>query len=631
MRPRKPLLTLTVVALAIMALAMTGAVGASTDGATQNGPTVDPVGDVVTDQHIEDCAADPPDDYADPDDPEGVIGWADGFWYNEPLNIDTSDGLNDEELQNLGARTTARVEAIRCLDAPNGTPPVEIQSREEYQEENSGFYENVSEKDRLSDNAVFETMLMISSEENSIDIRESNRGETVGGFYSYAEERIVIVSDDPDDLLIEEFVLAQEVGHAIQDQQFNLSSFDRPTTDIDNGILGLIEGDMNLVDQRYNRACEEGLWNEPCITENNTGEQGGGGDLPSWGLYFQGFQPYNDGPPYIQSIYNESGWDEIDSMYDDPPMSAYATVYPDEYEDIELADVEVPDQSNDEWERTTYNNSINYDTLGIASISAMFMAPAYETSGQQTVYPPSEILNTGPDGEIDDERPLNYAHPAVKGWRDDKIYTYRNDGDAGAVWKIEWASEQDAREFLTNYKDLIDIRNGESVDGLTDTYEFGDNSDYDMALTIVTDGSTVTIVTAPTVDALSAIHDVSLQEESDETDSGSDEGSSGDGDGSDGDGGDGDDGDGTDGEEQDSEDGDGTDGDDGMDGDGEDSSDGGMSDDEMDGDDGDNGTSDDAESGDDASSDDDGAGFGIVAGALAVFLSMLAARHRRRD
>ena len=627
MRPRKLLLTLTVAALAIMALSMTGAVGASTDGATQHGPTVGPVGDVVTDQHIEDCAADPPDDYADPDDPEGVIGWADGFWYNEPLDIDKSDGLNDEELQNLGARTTARVEAIRCLDAPNGTPPVEIQSREEYQEENSGLYENVSDKDRLSDNAVFETMLMISTAEDSIDIREANRGETVGGFYSYAEERIVIVSDDPDNLLIEEFVLAQEVGHAIQDQQFNLSSFDRPTTDIDNGILGLIEGDMNLVDQRYNKACQDGLWNEPCVTENNSDEAGGGGDLPSWGLYFQSFQPYNDGPPYIRSIYNESGWDEIDSMYDDPPMSAYATVYPDEYEDIELADVEVPDQSNDEWERVTYNGSLNYDTLGIASISAMFMAPAYETSGQESVYAPSNILNTGPDGEVDDKRPLNYAQPAVNGWRDDKIYTYRNDDDAGAVWKLEWATEEDVQQFLTNYRELIDIRGGQSVEGLENTYEFGDNSDYDMALTLVTDGSTVTVVTAPTVDDLSAIHDVGLEQESDETDEGGDDGDSGDGESGDGDG------NGMDGDGENSDDGDGTDGEDGTDGDGEDSSDGGMNDDEMDGEDGgsSNDTAgEDAESGDD-SSDGDGAGFGVVAGALAVLLSMLVARRRRHE
>jgi hypothetical protein len=598
MRTRTTVFVFVVALVAITAVAVPGA--ATLDEGVESTAASGPNGDAVAaGDHIESCTAEPPEDFADPEDEDGVIGWVDGIWYNEPLNINTENGLNDTEVTELGARTSARVEAIRCIDAVDGTPPIEIQTREEFKNNQSGLYANVSDKDRLSDNAVFETMLMISSEENSIDIREANRGQTVGGFYSFVDERIVMVTDDPENFLIEEYVLAQEVGHAIQDQQFNLSRYERPTTDLDNGILGLIEGDMNLVDQRYQEACEQDLWNEPCVSETTNESGGGGGDLPSWGLYFQGWQPYNDGPPFVQSLYEEEGWEAVNDLYENPPQSALYTTYPDTYGEVELADVEVPDQSSDEWERITWEDSLDYDTLGVGSIAAMFIAPTYESSGQQNVFDPNNILNTGPDGEVADTQPVNYQYPETEGWRDDKIYTYRNGDEAGAVWKIKWASAEDMQPFLDSYEKLVDIRNGEPVEGYENTYTFGEDSNWDMVLTIVPDGSTVTIVTAPTVDALTAIHDVDIGESSSDestptptptptpddtptpTPTPADDG------------------------DQTPTETDGTDGSDGSD------------------------STDSTETPED--SDDDGAGFGIVAGALAVTMTALVARRRRND
>ncbi len=217
---------LVVVTLALAAVVL-GAVVAPATGTTSPG-------DQLSDSHsvVEQCAADPPADFDDPDGTTAeVVGWVEGYWYDEPLNITATDGLTESELGRLSARTAARVEALRCLTVQDGLPPVEIVTREAFADNQQ--FRQVGETERLVDNAKFETTLTIGSETDSVDVRQSDTSNRVGGFYDFVSEEIVIVSDDPSSLTIDESVLAEELGHAIQDQQFDLSSYDRPTVDRD--------------------------------------------------------------------------------------------------------------------------------------------------------------------------------------------------------------------------------------------------------------------------------------------------------------------------------------------------------------------------------------------------------------
>ena len=68
-----------------------------------------------------------------PDEPRGgdTIGWENGYWYDDPVNVTTSDGLNETELSAVTARTMARVERIRDREFQS-TVPVEVISRAEY-------------------------------------------------------------------------------------------------------------------------------------------------------------------------------------------------------------------------------------------------------------------------------------------------------------------------------------------------------------------------------------------------------------------------------------------------------------------------------------------------------------------
>jgi len=484
-------------------------------------------GDQLSGSHsvVEQCAADPPADFADPDGTTAeVVGWVEGYWYDEPLDITAADGLTESELDRLSARTAARVEALRCLTVQDGLPPVEIVSREGFADDRQS--RQVGETERLVDNAKFETTLTIGSETDSVDVRQSDTSNRVGGFYNFVSEEIV-------SLTIDESVLAEELGHAIQDQQFDLSSYDRSTVDRDKGILGLIEGDIGFVVDQYLEACDSGAWTEPCVTDQGAGGGGGGADIANWALYFEQIQPYSDGPSFIQMIKQQGGWAAVDDLYADPPVTALHTVYPETYGAVEPRDIEVPDRSTDNWERVTLpgvtatGEQLTHDTLGISTIAGMFAAPGSERGTDGAVLQVRSMYNLDSDGQVDQFDPHEYAHPVTEGWRGDSLYTYvGNGGESATLWELAWNTTEDVETFVDSYEQLVEIRGGEPVEGSPHTFRFDEDSAYDMALALVPDGNRVTVVTAPTVEQLTTV-DRTLDLPTGSADGGSTDGSGG--------------------------------------------------------------------------------------------------------
>ena len=494
--------TVFAVALLVASLSLAVAVAPATADAHQ--------GD--SERVVDQCAAEPPTDFDDPDGTTTeVVGWVEGYWYDEPLNISIEDGLTAAELDQLSARTAARFEALRCLTIQDGLPPVEIVPREEFAtgQQSAG----VGETARLLDNAKFETTLTIDSQTDSTEVRQADSAERVAGFYDFISEQIVVVTEDPAALRIDESVLAEELGHAIQDQQFDLSSYERPTVDRDKGVLGLIEGDVGLVVDEYRAACEAGEWSEPCLDGGSDGGGGGDGpDIANWGLYFEEIHPYSDGPSFIEQTRAAGGWDAVNALYDDPPTSALHVTYPDTLRAVELTDPTVPDRSTDAWDRVplgvapTGGDPLTHDTLGISTITGMFAAPAYEDDTARAVLPRSATTNFDDSGFVDQFDPHEFAHPETRGWRGDAFYTYSGeDNETATVWELVWASPEDAEPFVEGYEQLVDIRGGERVEGYAHTYSFDTETGYDIAVTLVPDGDRVTVVTAPTVEALTDV------------------------------------------------------------------------------------------------------------------------------
>jgi PGF-CTERM protein len=450
---------------------------------------------------------------APPDPDEDVLGWENGYWHNESITVTRDDGLNDSELDAVVARGMARVEHIRELEFEK-TPPVEVISREAFTNDTEQRYANMTESDRVHQNIKYEALFMVGEDESAVAAQRRNQAGGVGGYYDPAAGEIKIISENVTTPKMDEITLSQELFHALQDQKFNISSFNQTTQELHNAKDGLIEGDGNLVDQLYNEECTGGIWNGSCLLPESSGAPS---DFdPHLGLYQTTFQPYSSGPPFVSTIRRSGGWEAVNDLYETPPASSEQVIHPGKYGQDEPTTVSVEDTSQEPWQRQTLNasegtSSVSFAQFGEGGLFVALWYPGFETQGQTTVIPYEAHLNQTASG-LSQTEPFLYEHPATAGWGGEKLVPYVTDDSAETsetayVYKLAWDSETDAEEFRGTWLDLMEFHGAQPVEGHEDTYRISDDREFGDAFSLTRDGDTVTIVNAPTVDDLSLVYD----------------------------------------------------------------------------------------------------------------------------
>jgi hypothetical protein len=492
--------TVAVVLLLVLAGCSAGFQG----GFDAEPPTATPVGAETSTPDPTPTAA---GDTALPDPPTDRLGWEAGYWYNESLSVTPENGLNESELEAVVARSMARVERVRELEFERQVP-VEIISRAEYRDRSSGT--EYTETFTTFDNAKFETLFLIGEERDSLAVQNTNRGSNVLGFYSSSNDSIVVVAESETPVLEGELTLGHELVHALQDQRYNLSSYVRPTRDVYNAYNGIIEGDANLVQQRYERRCGT-EWE--CLSVQSESGSGSGGDL-HLGVYFLNFFPYSDGPGFVRYHEQRGGWEAVDRIYEAPPASSEQVIYPDRYPDATPTEVELTDTNGGEWERVSPGpqrpggTRPAYATFGQSGIVSMFAYTAYDEYNGSRVVSPRSFLNADENGNVNSTDPLNYDVDYAAGWAGDRLHVYDTpgaDNETAYVWRVAWDSPAEAAEFVTGYRALLSHWGGERVDGSPNHWVVESGPFADVFYLEVT-GDTVTIVNAPTREDLGAVY-----------------------------------------------------------------------------------------------------------------------------
>ncbi|WP_256391938.1 Hvo_1808 family surface protein [Natronoarchaeum rubrum] len=438
---------------------------------------------------VGDCAAAPPADLDDPD--ADVLGWSEGYWYNESVAVNDSDGLNETELDALVGRTQARVEAIRCLEFEEDVE-VDIRTRAEFR--NASVFGNISESQRRFENVTYEALMLVGADEDAVEVQQENLGAGIGGYYEPTTDRLVVVSDDPDAVQFSEPVLAHELVHAVQDQQFNLTRYDARTIDDANAENGLIEGDARYVETLYRNACA-GAWDGTCRTVESGGTASG--DLANLPLYLLSYQPYSDGPAFVEHVRESGNWSAVDDVYDRAPNTSQEVMYPVRYPNETTQNLSAPNQSTDRWEQLSVARRPNYEIAGEPAVFMMFAAPTFDGDRGSPFVDRREFLQGG-QNSLD---PYDYSADVTDGWNGDRLTPYRNDdNETGYVWQLAWESGADAEAFASGYGDLLRYYDADPVDGRADTYEL--SGEFEGAYSVQLDDSTVRIVHAPTVEEL---------------------------------------------------------------------------------------------------------------------------------
>ncbi|MEF8856817.1 MAG: Hvo_1808 family surface protein, partial [Haloplanus sp.] len=342
------------------------------------------------------AATPPPDDFDDP--PTDRLGWEGGYWYDEPLDVNASDGLNESEREAVVARTMARVERLRGLEFEREVP-VDVVSRETYLAE-----ENVTAT--AWDEGVWEALLLVGEDRSVATVFESFYGASVQGSYVPSEDRIVVVSESADSSrpTIDRRTLAHELVHALQDQHFP-SVFDRANLTRDERLArqGLIEGDAGYVEDLYENRCRSGSGSEgdgnwSCLPRPSSDGASLDGDM---GVYVAAYQPYSDGPAFVHRLRQRGGWTAVNDAYAAPPTSSTQVIHPERYPDWSPERVRVPDRSSSNWSR--FDRSPPGTTVGEASL----FATVWANGGTETFHlqRPSRP-----------HRAYNYTHPTTAGW-----------------------------------------------------------------------------------------------------------------------------------------------------------------------------------------------------------------------
>ena len=436
----------------------------------------------------------PPDGASNQSDGQrDVQGWENGHWYNDSLSVDPDDGLNESELDAVVARSMARVERVRGVEFERDVN-VTVVTRAEYERNAPGSAPDGD--DRTVENVKHRALFLVGDEADATAVSQRNTESAVLGYYDVREDRVVIVSD-AETPRVDEITLAQELYHAYQFRYGNDVEIRAPVSATDDtvaAVLSLVEGDANLVDDRYERRCEA-EWD--CLRPRVSGADAAGNATPAdlhMGLYLLEYFPYAEGQSYVESIRERDGWDGVTAAYEDPPVSTEQVIHGRDAEGPPPLDL--PDRSAADWERVRRSDGGESATVGERGLATMFAYTLYDDRDGSLVDRSAFVRRTG--GNVSLDYDLEYSN----GWGNDLLYAYENGDDTGYVWRIRWDDEEDARTFVRGYERLLDYHGATREGG----HWIVDDGPFAGAYYVERRGDTVTVASAPSATGVAELY-----------------------------------------------------------------------------------------------------------------------------
>ncbi len=261
--------------------------------------------------------------------------------------------------------------------------------------------------------------------------------ESVLGFYHPKTKELRLIKPggkgkDPTPMgaFMERVTFVHELTHAVQDQNFELSTLpmeDETNDDLLLSLKAVIEGDASLVGWKYGlgRSFDQRIKMINRAYKSGEGLPGKAASLPAF-LRFQLTFPYGHGGDFVLAHLRASGgkFEAISELYKDFPLSTEQILHPEKYsgERDNPTLITLPDLAKTygaPW-KETLNNVHGEFTLGILL---------------------REL------GVEEDERTL-----ACEGWDGDRFVTLEDDKkNVMYVWYSTWDTEKDAREFFETY------------------------------------------------------------------------------------------------------------------------------------------------------------------------------------
>jgi hypothetical protein len=397
------------------------------------------------------------------------------------LLLSSAPGVSAQDKTEIYDDITSQMETIRQLEL---SEPLNISSKsgaELRQELLDSLEADYPADEQRADTLVWVAFGFIEPDQDLVAIEVDLYSEQVAGYYDPSTgEMVVIVNEGDEELTASDKVtFAHEVVHALQDQNFDLTTYDDirldGTSDSSLAVTALIEGDDTLGMIDY-------LLANPDVTrdylagigsdEMSSAALDGAPAMLSAPLLF----PYDQGQVFVQTLFDDGGWDAVNAAYANPPTTTEQILHPEKYIDNEQAvSVALPDLGGvlgPEW------TTLDVDTMGEFQISVLLG-----------------------DDVLSDEQ----VERGSEGWGGDTYTVAANaDDEVVVAWQSTWDSDDDAEQFAN----VLAVRETKRFDADGDSEGDTVTIESDEAVVhIIRDGDTVTYVQAPDQAAVTTVLD----------------------------------------------------------------------------------------------------------------------------
>lgn len=367
-------------------------------------------------------------------------------------------GKDEEEIIKKARKVEKIVAELRELE-PKEPVKVGVRTRDEVKQYIIDIFEKEFSEEELSEiNKVLAKLGLIPRDMDLKKFYSEMLSEAVAGYYDYEKNQLFIVKRKPGEKPTatekaiedqfktletltgrgyEDFVMAHEITHAIQDQHFGIDTLPIDLEFNEDAILAaksVFEGDASIV--MYDYLLQPIGMDSSMIPKGMlTIDAAMGGTTPTLekapeyirrGVVF----PYVDGFKFAMAVKEEGGWEAINQLYKDPPLSTEQIIHPSKF----LKERDYPTLIDIPILREMLGNQwklLHTDCLGQANIHAL-IKEFYKKSKPKII---SRVAS---------------------GWDGDRYWAFENsnDGRLLLIWYLYWDSEKDSREFFKTYKKL---------------------------------------------------------------------------------------------------------------------------------------------------------------------------------
>jgi hypothetical protein len=276
-------------------------------------------------------------------------------------------------------------------------------------------------------------------------------GSQIGGYYDPEAKRLFLIAGQAGGQaqeLNDQFVMAHELGHALQDQHFDLMRYNRLFDGHDDKTMAfkaLVEGEATLIGFRWLGKKSPMLGNMSIKQIFQMQKRMSGMDpnakklskLPKF-IVENAMFPYEEGGNFVEQIVKKGGFKAITDVFYNPPLSTEQILHPEKY----------------------MGKTKDYPlTIHMAKLSEALGKDKYRHLFRDTVGEWQTILLLKGHGISE-----AVARKAAAGWGGDRYqaFVHKESKRTILVWLSSWDSEKDAQEFESAYRRVLSKRYGKS-------------------------------------------------------------------------------------------------------------------------------------------------------------------------